>query len=70
MVREGFGRVWSSADKGGKILYDLAVSETHEGVTRKYFDNDRGAYGEAHADAYDERKIAKLIEVTEQILAR
>lgn len=68
MVREGFGRVWSSADKGGDILYDLAVSEKYEGITGKYFDNDRGSFGRAHGEAYNEGKINKLIQVTDDFL--
>lgn len=73
MVRAAFGQFWSSADKGGDILYDLAVSDEYKGVSGKYFDNDKGeikgTFGEAHPDAYDEAKIDKLIEVTEDILA-
>ena len=73
MVREAFGQFWSSADKGGNILYDLAISDEYEGVTGKYFDNDKGdvkgTFGEAHSDAYDEGKIDKLMEVTDKILS-
>ena len=72
MVREGFGRFWSSADKGGNILYDLAISEEYEGVTGKYFDNDKGAtkgnFGMAHADSYNGAAIEKLIHTTKEIL--
>ena len=73
MVREGFGTFWSSADKGGKILYDLAVSAEYEGQSGKYFDNDKGqekgAFGEAHADAYNASFIEKLMEATQAILS-
>ncbi|WP_420573493.1 SDR family NAD(P)-dependent oxidoreductase [Kordia sp.] len=69
MVKEAFGTHWSSADKGANILYDLAVSDQHKNVTGKYFDNDKGSYGNAHADAYDKEKIQKLIGKTETILA-
>jgi len=68
MVREAFGQFWSSADKGGNILYDLAVSAEHEGITGKYFDNDQGGYGPAHTDAYKQAAIDKLMAVTEQLL--
>ena len=68
MVREGFGRVWSSADKGGDILYDLAVAEKYEGSTGKYFDNDKGSFGMAHPDAYDQVKIEKLVTTTTLLL--
>lgn len=68
MVKEAYGKYWSSADKGADILYDLAVSENHKGVTGKYFDNDKGAYGEAHIDVYNEKKIDMLISKTNEIL--
>ena len=72
MVREAFGKHWSSADKGGNILYDLAISNEYKGLTGKYFDNDKGdpkgAFGPAHADAYNEMAIEKLIEATDKIL--
>lgn len=70
MVREAYGRHWSSADKGANILYDLAVSEEYEGITGKYFDNDRGGFGSAHADAYNEAKIEGLIQTTENLLVK
>jgi NAD(P)-dependent dehydrogenase (short-subunit alcohol dehydrogenase family) len=68
MVKEAFGTHWSSADKGANILYDLAVSAEHEGITGKYFDNDKGMYANAHSDAYDAGKIKDLIRKTEIIL--
>ena len=72
MVKEAYGKYWSSADKGGNILYDLAVSKEYEGLTGKYFDNDKGkekgTFGEAHSDAYKEAMIEKLIKATETLL--
>ena len=70
MVREAYGRHWSSADKGANILYDLAVSEEYEGITGKYFDNDKCSFGNAHSDAYNETKIEGLIQTTENLLAK
>ena len=74
MVREGFGRFWSSADKGGNILYDLAISNEYNGVTGKYFDNDKGSdkgsFGHAHPDAHDETAIEQLINVTKKIFGK
>ena len=68
MVKEAFGKFWSSADKGADILYDLAVSEKYNGVTGKYFDNDQGGFGRAHSDAYDDDAIEKLMVVTEKMI--
>lgn len=69
MANEAYGTHWSPADKGSNILYDLAISEEHKGITGKYFDNDSGAYAEAHPNAYNEVAITELIERTHQILA-
>lgn len=69
MVAEAFGNHWSSADKGANILYELAASEDYKNTTKKYFDNDKGNFTEAHPDAYNETKIKKLITTTAKILA-
>jgi len=74
MVKEAFGKYWSSADKGGNIIYDLAISDEYEGMTGKYFDNDKGdlkgAFGQAHSAAYDEVEIGRLIGATDDVLER
>ena len=69
MVQEAFGTHWAPADKGAKILCDLAVTDRYPGVTGKYFDNDSGAFGRAHADAYDPQQLATLMEATSELLA-
>jgi len=68
MVKEAFGQFWSSADKGADILYDLATLENYEDAAGKYFDNDQGRFGKAHADAYDGELINDLISATERII--
>ncbi len=68
MVNEAFGEYWSSADKGADILYDLAISEDYKGVTGQYFDNDKGAFGPAHSDAYSETEIDKIINTTKGLI--
>ncbi len=72
MVKEAYGRYWSSADKGANILYDLAIEKEYEGITGKYFDNDKGnkkgTFGEAHSDAYDEVLREELVLITNRIL--
>lgn len=70
MVKEGYGYHWSSADKGADILYDLAVLENYKGATGKYFDNDKGTFGKAHADAYNEAAIEKLIDKTKFMVSQ
>ncbi|NET39188.1 MAG: SDR family NAD(P)-dependent oxidoreductase [Cyanothece sp. SIO1E1] len=68
MVQEAFGQFWSSADKGGNILYDLATDERYQGISGQYFDNDAGGFGKAQASAYDEEEVRKLIKVTHQVI--
>ncbi len=68
MVREGFGRVWSSADKGADILYDLVVSEDHKNASGKYFDNDIEAFGTIHPAGSNKAAIKTLIQETEEWL--
>ncbi|MEL6835414.1 MAG: SDR family NAD(P)-dependent oxidoreductase [Bacteroidota bacterium] len=69
MVQEAFGQYWSSADKGAQIIYDLAVAPKYKGVTGRYFDNDQGDFGPAHADAYQSAAIEKLMTATEEVLS-
>ena len=68
MVKEAFGTFWSSAEKGADILYDLAELPEYKGVTGQYFDNDKGGFGKAHMDAYDEQAIDWLIQETKRVL--
>ncbi len=68
MVREAYGKFWSSADKGADIICDLAVVKNCADIDGQYYDNDRGSFGEAHPDAYDEDLIAALIDKTEYAL--
>lgn len=74
MVREAFGRHWSSADKGAQILASLSTDSKYQGITGQYFDNDLGnpigAFGTAHQDAYDDAKIHELIQATEGIIEK
>ena len=72
MVMEAYGKFWSSADKGGNILFDLAVSEEYADKNGQYFDNDKGdpkgMFGEPHPDANDEEKTKILLAATDEIL--
>lgn len=64
MVREAYGKFWSSADKGADIIYELALLKNREDINGKYFDNDRGGFGPAHPDAYETAIVNSLIENT------
>ncbi len=64
MVREAYGKFWSSADKGADIIYDLALIKSSEDIDGQYFDNDKGDFGLAHPDAYDMEIVNNLIAKT------
>jgi len=68
MVREAYGRFWSSAEKGGDIMYDLVTHTQLVKYTGQYYDNDRGSWGEAHPDAYDLELINEMINETKRIV--
>lgn len=65
MVKEAYGKFWSSADKGANIIHDLALVRNRKEMDGQYFDNDRGGFGPAHSDAYSAEKVNKLIERTD-----
>ena len=68
MVEEAFGYHQSPAEKGGDILYELAVSDRYREASGKYFDNDKEDFGSLHGDGRDERAIASLLKQTEKVL--
>jgi len=68
MVKEAYGRFWSSADKGANIIYELALANKYKGMSGKYFDNDRGSFGPAHSDANNMNAINELLEKTKEKL--
>jgi len=74
MVKEAYGKHWSPAEKGGDILYDLAVSSEYMDESGRYFDNDRGdvkgMFSQAHPDAYQKDKIEALLTKTDDILLK
>tara|TARA_R110002073_G_scaffold107095_1_gene241529 strand:- start:911 stop:1714 length:804 start_codon:yes stop_codon:yes gene_type:complete len=69
MVQEAYGQHWSSAEKGVTILCDLAILEAYKNESGTYFDNDKGSFGKAHPDAYDEELISKLAIITKKIIS-
>lgn len=68
MVKEAYGRFWSSADKGADIIYDLALAKTFKEIDGEYYDNDRGGFGSAHPDAYDANIVEALMQKTKHII--
>lgn len=70
MVREGFGFTNGPADKGADILYDLATAAEYATRSGEYFDNDRGNFGQAHPDAYDQGLTIELLHTTNNLLKK
>ncbi|MEN1786249.1 MAG: SDR family NAD(P)-dependent oxidoreductase [Bacteroidota bacterium] len=68
MVQEAYGQHWSSADKGARILYELALAERFSNHSGDYFDNDLGNFNKAHKDAYNDEKVTQLLSATKKIL--
>ncbi|PXX29686.1 SDR family NAD(P)-dependent oxidoreductase [Arenibacter sp. ARW7G5Y1] len=66
MANEAYGQHWSPAEKGVNILYDLSITDLAQ--TGRYFDNDKGSYAPAHADANNQEKIRQLIRLTNEVL--
>ena len=73
MAIEAYGQHWSSADKGGNILTQLAIDNVYNNESGKYFENDKGEikghFAPAHADAYNAEKIDELIKTTHVLLS-
>lgn len=67
MVKEAYGRFWSSADKGADIIIDLATNAKYKDSKGEYYDNDHGGFGKAHPDAYNPQVIKNLMSLTEEI---
>ena len=68
MVQEGWGFHQSPADKGGNILYDLAILEKYQNASGKYFDNDIGRFGPVHPAGNSQEGVEMLIEKTKELL--
>ena len=68
MVQEAYGQYWSPANKGADILYSLSTDDLFSDAGGKYFDNDRGIFGQTHPDAYNKDKIDELIKSTDILL--
>lgn len=68
MVKEAFGMTGKDLGIGADILVQLATEPIMAGASGRYFDNDRGAFGDPHPDALDPAKNARLMKAVEGIL--
>jgi NAD(P)-dependent dehydrogenase (short-subunit alcohol dehydrogenase family) len=68
MVREGFGVAGSDIGIGADILVQAALSETFEGRSGAYYDNDSGAFAEPHAGARDTTSAQAIMATLDALL--
>lgn len=70
MVKEAYGMQGNDLSIGAEILARAAVdAEFGHPANGRYFDNDRGAFGNPHPDALDPDKNALIVKRIEAILA-
>ena len=65
MVRETFGRAWGSVQSGADAVVYLATSPALDGVTGRYFDQQREA--RAEPQAYDREARRRLWRLSEEL---
>jgi hypothetical protein len=65
MVRETFGRPWTSVDEGRDATLRLILHPELEGVSGRYFDGTEEAEG--HPQAYDAEARRRLRELSERL---
>lgn len=68
MVQEAYGHHWSDAEKGSNLLVALSTEAEYSQSSGLYFDNDKGGFGPAHPDAYNETKTADLLRLTNTLV--
>ncbi|SFB13505.1 Short-chain dehydrogenase [Poseidonocella pacifica] len=61
MVKEGFGVAGSDLGQGADILRRAALSEEFAQATGRYFDNDRGDFGQPNPAARDGAHVAEVM---------
>ena len=67
MVKEGFGMEGKDLSIGAKILVRLAVEDEFANSSGKYYDNDKGQFGNPYPDAMDDAECQKVINVIDSI---
>lgn len=70
MVKEGFGMTGKNLGIGAAILCRAALSDEFAHASGNYFDNDARRFSDPHPDALDDRKIAEIVRVIEDLVAR
>lgn len=68
MVREAYGTSWAPAEKGARVLAQLALIQLPHERSGEYFDNDAGEFRQAHPDVYNQNEVENLVQRTERLL--
>jgi NAD(P)-dependent dehydrogenase (short-subunit alcohol dehydrogenase family) len=67
MVKEAYGVAGGDVQKGADILVRAALSDEFKNAFGRYYDNDRGAFADPHADALSPHKTAELIRQLDEL---
>ncbi|MEM1091360.1 MAG: SDR family NAD(P)-dependent oxidoreductase [Pseudomonadota bacterium] len=70
MVKEAYGMAGKDLSIGADILCRAALSDEFEGITGRYFDNDRQQFSQPHPDALDPNKNAAVVAAIEAAIGR
>ncbi len=68
MVKNAYNMQGVDINFGVDILEKATLSDEFNDANGKYFDNDRGAFSNAHPDAYNKQIIEKVISTMESII--
>lgn len=69
MVNQAYGIAGSDLSIGADILVRAALSDEFATAQGRYYDNDIGAFSDAHPDTYQASKVESLIEAMDHLLA-
>lgn len=70
MVKEAFGTDGHDISIGARVLYQAAVSDSFREASGKYYDNDKGNFGNPHPDAENDEKVQSLLHTLDSITAQ
>lgn len=70
MVKEGFGTSGNDVNIGADILCELALDEKHHNASGRYFDNDKGSFGQPAIDASTEKNLAAIMRTINELALR
>lgn len=69
MVNQAYGIAGSDLSIGADILVRAALSDEFATAQGRYYDNDIGAFADAHPDTYQASKVESLLKAMDDLLA-